>query len=118
MLTPNRGGRETGNYGEARGIGRSPATFARTDGKVASAYTDRWRLGNHQLLVVIHGSEFICYVNDQFVGAVTDEGAPTTGYMGLYLNDQSAEGIYNNFAVYKEPELPASPLPFSLTVPV
>ncbi len=72
----------------------------------------------NRLLVVIHGSKYLCYINGLLVGTEGDEGLPQTGHMGVYLNDNSTEGIFNDFTIYAVPEPPASPLPFGVSVPV
>ncbi len=59
----------------------------------------------NRLLVVMRGSLFLCYINNQFVGSVYDweyaDTPPGLGYVGFYVNNGgTTEGIFSNLAVY------------------
>ncbi len=58
----------------------------------------------NQLLLVVRGHYFFVYINDQFVDYYDTRpyanSLPTSGYTGLYLDDSSLVGTFNNFSVY------------------
>lgn len=57
---------------------------------------------NH-LLLVVRGRYFLIYINDQFVKSYNtryDTGLPASGYVGVYLDDSSLVGTFNNLSVY------------------
>lgn len=62
--------------------------------------TVHWGVGvrNH-LLVDMRGSQYICFVNGQLIAAVTDN-ALTSGNVGVWVDDNSTEGLFNDFTVY------------------
>jgi hypothetical protein len=60
----------------------------------------KWGIGvrNH-LLVDMRGSHYICFVNGQLIAAVTDN-ALTAGHVGVWVDDNTTEGLFNDFTVY------------------
>lgn len=50
--------------------------------------------------VIISGTNDYCYVNGTLVGFVTNDAAPTSGQVGLFVNDGSVPATFTNFAVY------------------
>jgi hypothetical protein len=59
---------------------------------------------NHPL-VIMKGSLYLCYINDQFVASVYDQKASPRGHMGVYMNTSVTEGVFTDFAVYPAPEI-------------
>jgi hypothetical protein len=53
----------------------------------------------NRLLVLMRGSEYVCYVNDQLV-AIAHDDALRQGRVGLWLDDNTTVGHYSQFAVY------------------
>jgi hypothetical protein len=53
----------------------------------------------NRLLVLMRGSEYVCFVNDQLV-AVAHDDALSAGQVGLWLDDSTTIGRYASFAVY------------------
>lgn len=58
-----------------------------------------WGFGDNRLLIVMRGSQYICFINDRLV-AVTSDGALSSGQAGLWLDNNTVIGRYTNFAVY------------------
>lgn len=55
---------------------------------------------NNTLGVIVHGTSDYCYVDGTLVGFVTNDTAPTSGQVGLFVNDGSVPATFTNFAVY------------------
>jgi hypothetical protein len=53
----------------------------------------------NQLLVDMRGSQYICFVNGQLIAAVADN-ALTVGHVGVWVDDNSTAGLFNDFRVY------------------
>jgi hypothetical protein len=53
----------------------------------------------NQLMVDMRGSQYICFVNGQLIAAVTDN-ALTGGQVGVWVDDNSTVGLFNDFTVY------------------
>ena len=54
----------------------------------------------NKLTVIMHGAEYVCYINDQFVGIYHDP-APHAGHVGVVLEDYGGiTGAFTNFTVY------------------
>ncbi|MGZ3715839.1 MAG: hypothetical protein ACXVA4_10500 [Ktedonobacterales bacterium] len=58
----------------------------------------------NQLLLVVRGHYFLIYINGQFVKSYDAryeaKSLPTSGCAGLYLDNSSLVGTFNNFSVY------------------
>jgi hypothetical protein len=67
----------------------------------------------NRLLLVLRRTEYLCYINGQFVGRDVDStvipSSPKFGYPGLYVNDDTTTGVFNDFAIYPAPP-PYQPL--------
>lgn len=67
----------------------------------------------NRLLLVLRGTEYLCYVNNQFVGRHVDttviSSSPRSGFTGLIINDDMTVGVFNDFTVYPAPA-PYQPL--------
>ena len=64
----------------------------------------------NRLLVVVRGSTYLLYVNDQFMGSYTVSSydhLPTYGYAGVYLDESAMTGTFTQFSVY--PVNPTTP---------
>ncbi len=59
----------------------------------------------NDLLVIMNGDRYICYINGTVVQTYDDSthAAPGTGHVGLYVNDGATEGVFTNFTVYPTP---------------
>jgi hypothetical protein len=70
-----------------------------------------WGVGEqNRLIVMLHGARYLCYVNDQFVGVVQDDGpALPQGRMGVFVNESTTEGMFSDFTVYPTPALDSLP---------
>ncbi len=68
---------------------------------------------SNRLLLVLRGAEYLCYINGQFVARDVDStvtpSSPKFGYPGLFVNDDTTTGVFNDFAVYDLPP-PYQPL--------
>ncbi|HEV2457391.1 MAG TPA: hypothetical protein VGS80_03435, partial [Ktedonobacterales bacterium] len=62
---------------------------------------------SNRLMVIGYGNEFLCYINDVFVGADIIDGASASGHAGVFLNESTMTGVFTNFTVY--PVKPATP---------
>lgn len=65
---------------------------------------------SNQLLLVVRSHYFLVYINGQFVKSYDthyDTGLPTSGYAGVFLDDSTLVGTFNNFSVY-----PVKPVTF------
>ena len=72
-----------------------------TGGHSSAIYTGQGQ--TNRLLLVVRGRYFLVYINDQFVKSYNtryDRGLPTSGYAGVYLDDSSLVGTFNDFSVY------------------
>ncbi len=62
---------------------------------------------SNRLLLVLRGSEYLCYINGQFLAREVDStvtpSSPKYGYPGLFVNDDTTTGVFNDFAVYDLP---------------
>lgn len=67
----------------------------------------------NRLLLVVRGTEYLCYINGQLVGRDVDStvtrSSPRFGSSGLFLNDNTTVGVFNDFAIYEAPP-PYQPL--------
>lgn len=54
----------------------------------------------NRVAVLMRGNHFLLYANGAFLGAATDESAPTSGPAGVYVNNDSPGGQFSDFAVY------------------
>ncbi len=68
----------------------------------------------NRLLLVLRGTEYLCYINGQFVGRDVDTtvtpSSPKFGYPGLYVNDDATTGVFNDFADLSIAPPPYQPL--------
>jgi hypothetical protein len=74
--------------------------------QIAGDYTSAAHPGasaRNRLLVMQQGSRFVLFVNDQFVGSYSDPAATTYGFMGVYVDMSTTEGIFSDFTVYPAP---------------
>jgi hypothetical protein len=57
----------------------------------------------NRLLAIMRGGQYLLYINNQFVGSYYDNyhDTPRRGYVGVYVNQVSTEGIFTNFSVYQ-----------------
>jgi hypothetical protein len=64
----------------------------------------------NRLLVLMHGGQYICYVNGQFIEVYSDDHneTPRYGHMGIFLYNGATEGVFTNFTVYPTPPPPPS----------
>ncbi len=66
----------------------------------------------NRLMLVLRGTEYLCYINGRFVARVVDStltsSSPTFGDAGVYIND-AVTGVFNDFTVYPAPS-PYQPL--------
>jgi hypothetical protein len=53
----------------------------------------------NQLLVVVRGTQYLCYINGRFIGAGYDNTL-THGQPGLYVERDAGSVSFSNFAVY------------------
>ncbi|HLZ20500.1 MAG TPA: hypothetical protein VKQ30_00035 [Ktedonobacterales bacterium] len=60
----------------------------------------------NRVAVLMHGNDFILYVNGVFLRVETDSSAPTSGTAGVYVANDMPGGQFADFAVYP---LPADP---------
>ncbi len=62
---------------------------------------------SNRLLLVLRGTEYLCYINGQFVARDVDStvtsSSPKFGYPGVFVNDDTTTGVFNDFAVYDLP---------------
>lgn len=64
----------------------------------------------NRLLLVVRGHYFLVYINDQFVKSYDtryDSDLATSGYAGVFLDDSTLVGTFNNLSVY-----PVKPVTF------
>ncbi len=57
---------------------------------------------NH-LAVLMRGSSYAFYINDQYVGAYHDDGGPTSGHVGMFVDTFAGTAAYTNLAIYPAP---------------
>lgn len=78
-----------------------------------SAAIHRGSNATNRLLLVLRGKEYLCYINGQFIARDADStvtpSSPRVGYAGLFVNDDTTTGVFNDFAVYAAPP-PYQPL--------
>lgn len=55
---------------------------------------------NNTLTVLVRGTSDYCFVNGTLLGFITDDTAPTSGQVGLFVNDGAVPATFTNFAVY------------------
>ena len=51
------------------------------------------------MAVVMRGQDYICYVNDQFVGIYQDSGSPN-GPIGLDVGIPNDSSAFHDFTIY------------------
>lgn len=83
---------------------RGAASWSVLGGDASSAIHTGPRASN-RLLVVVRGADYLCYVNDQFVGALRDDAdhAPRFGRVGVFVRGPAAAGAFTDFAIYPAP---------------
>lgn len=54
---------------------------------------------SNRLAVIMRGQQYICYVNDQFIGSYQDSG-PARGPVGLDVQTQTASVTFTDFTIY------------------
>lgn len=57
---------------------------------------------NH-LAVLMRGSAYAFFINDQYVGAYRDDGGPTSGHVGMFVDDFGGTASYTDLAIYPAP---------------
>jgi len=58
----------------------------------------------NQLLVILRGPAYYCFVNGRYLGSFRDYGPPlSAGHYGVYMNTSVVESIFTDFAVYPAP---------------
>lgn len=73
---------------------------------VDGGHSDAIKTGSGErntLLVVARGTQYIIYINGQYVTSENDTyytDLPTGGYAGVYLDDCALTGTFQNFAIY------------------
>jgi hypothetical protein len=64
----------------------------------------------NRLLVMMRGATYYCWVNERYLGSYHDSGAALHGAReGFYMNFNSVEGIFTNYAVYPAPSTDVFP---------
>ncbi len=85
-----------------RYLGTRPEAAARHTEVNQSGAVQREIGAANRLLVIMRGSQYFCYVNDQFVGVVWDD-ALRAGQVGVSSKDDRTVGAFTDFAVYPAP---------------
>ena len=58
----------------------------------------------NQLLMILRGAVYYCFVNGRYLGSFHDYGSPLiAGHYGVYMNTSVVESIFTDFAVYPAP---------------
>lgn len=57
---------------------------------------------NH-LAVLMRGNAYAFFINDQYVGAYRDDGGPTSGHVGMFVDIFGGTASYTDLAIYPAP---------------
>lgn len=89
-----------GTWSISRGPGLSGGDFNAIYDEANSAIHSNGDAAN-QLLIVMRGHQYLCFINGQLVGGYT-ESQLSAGYVGLFVSDGTT-GVFSNLTVYPAP---------------
>ena len=84
----------------------APGQWIALGGDVSSGAVRTGAGATNQLLVLMRGNTYTCYINGRFVGTVrvgAGGDALSSGAVGVWLGDATTTGVFTHFAVYPVP---------------